>query len=47
MASHKVTFDIPQKVVLAKDIEFEVKSNNNKTRHTAHQPGQCGVGTRK
>jgi hypothetical protein len=27
MASHRVSFEIPQKVVLAKDIEFEVKSD--------------------
>jgi len=27
MANHDVSFKIPQKVVLAKDIEMEVKSN--------------------
>jgi len=30
MATHDITFTIPQKVVLAKDIEFEVKSNSKK-----------------
>lgn len=30
MASHDVSFSIPQKTVLAKDVEFEVKSNNRK-----------------
>lgn len=30
MATHDISFEIPQKVVLAKDITFEVKSNNSK-----------------
>jgi hypothetical protein len=30
MTTHRVSFEIPQKVVLAKDIEFEIKSNGKK-----------------
>ena len=30
MAAHDVSFNIPQKVLLAKDIEFDVKSNGKK-----------------
>ena len=30
MATHDVTFEIPQKVLLAKDMVFEVKSNGAK-----------------
>ena len=30
MPKHDITFTIPQKVVLAKDIEFEVKSDSKK-----------------
>jgi hypothetical protein len=30
MAAHDVSFEIPQKFVLAKDIEFEVKSDGIK-----------------
>jgi hypothetical protein len=30
MATHAIAFTIPQKVVLAKDIKFEVKSDSKK-----------------
>lgn len=30
MAHHEVSFAIPQKFVLAKDVEFEIKSNGKK-----------------
>lgn len=30
MASHEVSFTIPQKFVLSKDVVFEVKSNGSK-----------------
>jgi hypothetical protein len=30
MATHTVSFEIPQKLVLAKDIELEIKSNGSK-----------------
>lgn len=30
MASHDVSFKIPQKFILAKDVEFEIKSNGAK-----------------
>jgi hypothetical protein len=30
MAKHDVSFEIPQKFVLAKDIEFEIKSDGSK-----------------
>ena len=30
MATHDVTFEIPQKVLLAEDMVFEVKSNGTK-----------------
>ncbi len=30
MATHRVSFEIPQKFVLSKDIEFEIKSNGKK-----------------
>lgn len=30
MATHDVSFEIPQKFVLAKDVEFDIKSNGSK-----------------
>ncbi|MDO8208748.1 MAG: hypothetical protein Q7T38_13145 [Gallionella sp.] len=30
MASHDISFKIPQKFILSKDVEFEVKSNGAK-----------------
>jgi hypothetical protein len=30
MASHTISFKLPEKLVLAKDVEFEVKSNGTK-----------------
>ena len=30
MATHDVSFSIPQKFVLAKDVEFEIRSNSTK-----------------
>ncbi len=30
MATHDISFEIPQKVVLAKDIQFEIKSDCSK-----------------
>jgi len=30
MATHEILFDMPQKLVLSKDITFEVKSDGNK-----------------
>ncbi|GAB1233460.1 hypothetical protein UT4_19270 [Ferrigenium sp. UT4] len=30
MATHDVSFEIPQKFVLAKDVTFEIKSNGSK-----------------
>ncbi|MFA5372418.1 MAG: hypothetical protein WC053_08200 [Sideroxydans sp.] len=30
MPTHNVTFDIPQKMVLAKDVEFNIKSGGSK-----------------
>jgi hypothetical protein len=30
MATHTVLFEIPQKLVLSKDVEFEIKSNRTK-----------------
>ena len=30
MAAHEISFEIPQKFVLAKDVEFEVKSDGSK-----------------
>jgi hypothetical protein len=30
MATHDVSFTIPQKMVLAKDVEFEIKSNGSR-----------------
>ncbi len=30
MTAHTVSFEIPQKFVLSKDVEFEIKSNRSK-----------------
>lgn len=30
MTAHTVSFEIPQKLVLSKDVEFEIKSNSSK-----------------
>jgi len=30
LATHDVSFEIPQKFVLAKDVEFDIKSNGSK-----------------
>lgn len=30
MATHEVSFEIPQKMVLAKDVKFDVKSDGSK-----------------